>query len=431
MSQSGGDDLATIQIHTEEQQSQTPAVPMPPVVVVTTGAPDVDYRAPQMNVRNRTRMQRPPNTHVHLQAQVSGPPLMQTGAARPQYQYTADKQQRGRWAWLWSVLTRLRQAIVPSPKYNTGAHRNDGMNGWERAAPPSAQTYSVATRSCAYMFLCALVIFVMLSTFISIDVAVHKAQNVTSHTEHLLNVFNGKQRDGKLRAVVYVNDNASEVHNVLDPVHAVETRRDAEMLFLKLQANDGRAKHIGEENLRAGYVTYAHEWPDDDDADLLTVNATLDGIEKLITEDATEATRTAFAGEQPQTVLSWKTVCENYVEYGIEYNAIVLFDDAEHKYEVLYNPSVDEMLRPNLADAAEQQADNAARSVDVKSRLFRAYNESVPHDTIENVPTLVTITYHARDATRRRRKLTNSAQIACVLHALKIAGFYDPDSGAR
>lgn len=231
------------------------------------------------------------------------------------------------------------------------------------------------------------------------------------HTAELVKMFDGVfqgGREGKLREVLYLNvttenaDGSEEagvfaVHNVLQPAHAVETLQDVHTLFRKLTDLDMRARSLTPHQLRAGYVTYKHERVGDADADLLEVNATLDGIEALIVRDRREGVR-----------------CESYLQYGLEYNAVVLFAHDEEPTQVLYNAKID-------AHADSVAEDGAA--VKVRSRIHEATEmEDEDAVTVKNVPKSITVEYNSRDGKRNRLKIVDAPAAACVAHSLLSAG---------
>ena len=104
-------------------------------------------------------------------------------------------------------------------------------------------------------------------------------------------------------------------------------------------------------------------------------------------------------------------MCESYVHYGIEYNAIMLYEQDL----VLYNARLD--------DRSEETS--STTDVDVACRFKRALGKG---DSVRyaSVPLFVSVEYRSRatDVDKiRRLKITEPRQVACVLYALRVSGF--------
>jgi len=309
----------------------------------------------------------------------------------------------GRWK---SFKTYLSNLVVPrqtdyAKKFDDGG----GPMGWKKPPPPKTPCQRAMQILCA-----AILIFVIsMAAVIAADWASSSYDVNEMQTASLLSMFDGVKdggREGKLQKIVYLNsseggEGVQVVYNVLEPTHAVETPEDVHSLFRKLTALNLKAKSLTPLQLRQGFITYKHSRVGDADADMVQVNATLDGIESLIVRE-----------RRPQAS------CESYMQYGLEYNAIVLFTgdfDSSDKYTVLYNAKIDE-----YDDTAEKKDEGTQF---VNSRIHEAGEADNSTMIVNNVPMLLTVEYNTRRALRKRLKISNDAKkAACVIHSLRMAG---------
>lgn len=293
-------------------------------------------------------------------------------------------------------FTKLCEAVLPHPEYNKG--RDDNMS-WKRKT-----LKSISRRVCELLCAGVLLVCIGLLAFLALDWVSSSYDMQATQTAALLRMFDGVHgggREGRLQRVVYLNNTSGVVvvHNVLNPTHGVETTEDLSALFRKLRMLNLRALPFSPVSLQQGYVTYKRERVGDADADFIELNATLNGVEELI------------ASEKHA-----QAVCENYMQYGIEYNAVMLFQEAK-KPLVLYNARVDEISDELCSDKVEEQKKY------VRSRVHLAGSlESADTAYINEVPQSISVEYNTREALRKRIKISEPEKVACVIHSLRIAG---------
>ena len=322
----------------------------------------------------------------------------------------------------------LSRMIMPPPDFSKG---RDGDQGWRRPPargqwvndlPPAAsgnfnqnaKLPSAARRACSWIVAASCFLLLCFAAIVGVDVIASNGDANATHTARLIQVFNGENREGRLIDLVKVERTGAFVRNVLDPQHGVETRDDVKALFRKLRTNGGKARLFSDTQLLQGYITYEHEQPLDTDADLLKVNATLDGIERLMAKNALAPIEDGNGGVSSTSEPLYP--CESYVQYGIEFNAIVLFNRGAPN-DVFYNAIIDER--------SDEVFDE---SYDISCRVQRALSENEKSRKssivqLERVPRYITLLYTTNEAKRRRRKLVEPLHVACVTHALRLAGF--------
>ena len=307
--------------------------------------------------------------------------------------------------WFTRIVERVRETILPSPDYSKG--RDDGI-GWRRK--PFGKK-SPARRACGFVVGGVLLLSIGLLALVALDWATSSYDLQATQTASLLRMFDGVRgggREGRLQRIVYLNGTASAakgtaVYNVLNPAHGVETDEDLRALFRKFRALKMRALPLSPLSLQQGYLTYKREHVDDTDADFIELNATLSGIESLIVSEKHE-----------------QAVCESYMQYGIEYNAVVLFREQQPPSPplVLYNARIDEVSEEISKEAESVRSRVHMTGGGADDAAWRE-NEAT---TVRKVPQFISVEYNTREALRKRIKIVEPPQVACVIHSLRLAG---------
>ena len=453
MSSSGRDDDAVIAIELDDSQEQQQAVPfmpapppsLPPPTTQQVHVQYVNSPAPQRqyHLRQRSTAHEPVHAPASRDAAASAlangtspnaiPSPRRAHSPLRTFSYSAETTWWDKLLW---PLKRVGRFIVPAPSASYGRDHNVGWkrpptrSQWVEDDPMSSahttnyalgstqrplRMSSAARRACTWVIVGACFLVLAFTAIIGVDILASNRDLHSTQTARLLKVFNGENREGRLQSVVKVKSSGVHVYNVLEPQHGVETSDDVKALFRKLRARGGKALTFSDEQLRDGYVTYEHEQPLDADADLLKVNATLDSIEALIVRNAYAPIDDGNGGLSSTS--KPLQACESYVQYGIEYNAFVLFAEVDGQTpDVFYNAAIDE--------SSDEAFDEPQP---VPCRVHRALADT--HDEkrkalvqVERVPRYVTLLYTTRDGKRRRRKLVEPASVACAMHALRLAG---------
>lgn len=202
-------------------------------------------------------------------------------------------------------------------------------------------------------------------------------------------------------------DDGSVVYNVLNPQRAIDGTDEVAALMHKIHHHTphGCVQPFSSTQIERGYAPYLFVSPHDLDADAVPVNFTLSAL-----RDVMRAPRNSTL------------VCEGVLHYGIERNAIAVYDwgDGDNDDTLLFNPRIDQY---------EAEMEMRSKLIEMQShcRIAEAVMGGGVDDDDEeqrggsHVPRSASLEYVTNSGFKKRKRI-HQPLVACIEHVLKLGG---------
>lgn len=306
---------------------------------------------------------------------------------RPQYftqpitvAEAVEKKRRGWWPWLRSYISPTEE-----DKFYVETHKQPSFS--ER----------LRTGTCGTLILLVAIVLVLVLW----DVAM--APNNDFRKTRMATILLHNRNVQEIPALQLKN--GVVVENILQPVRAMTTMAEVKVLLKKVVSTPKkRVRAFSADEIAAGYASYLYIDPLDPDSDPLEHNFTFDALRSVM-----------------KPPVESQLVCEGVLAYGIERNAIAVYnwttEDADTN--LLFNVGIEEYMTETEMECERTREQSHCRIVDIiKSEEEEETDEKEVYGFVRAAGTIV---YQTPNALKKRR-LIQQPLLACIEHVLKLSG---------